>query len=150
MLLCSISNMEESIPVGSAVSKTMTTKKVGRVAVETTRLCNNSSHRADHPSLEVKASPLVFKDSSSNNSNKSEESIRLPRAADGRTKVLVDGAEAQPNPVVGKAVRFSSVYKDLNFRHFFRCAIYDLHNESIHCKRKTDYFPFCHSVAIAQ
>jgi len=113
MLLCSnTSNTEESSPVGLAVSKMMTIKKDGRDVLETTHLCNNSSHRADHPSWEFKASPSVFKDSSSNSNinssnNKSVESTRLPQAADGLIKVLVDGAEAQPNPVAGKEVKIS-------------------------------------------
>lgn len=108
MLLCSnTSNTEESTPVELAVSKMMTIKRDGRDVVEIIRLSNNSSHRVDHPSWEGKASPSVFRD---RDSNKSVESTRLPRVVAGLIKVLVDGAEVQPNPVAGKEVKSLSVY----------------------------------------
>jgi len=99
-------------------SKTMTTKKEGRVAVETTRLSNNnSSNKADHPNWEVKASPSGF------SNNKAEVSILLRLVADGRTKPpAVAGAEVLPNPVAGKAVNkppWTRKERDKDLKLFF-------------------------------
>jgi len=105
MLLCNnnSSSSINSMEVPILASKTMTTKKEERVVVEAAEITirlfnNNSNHSRVVRLLNWEVNLLDSKD----NSNKPEEAIQLPQVVDGRTKLVVAGAEVQPNPVAGK------------------------------------------------